>query len=67
MKNMKITKEKASSARVALLMIRGKDIWECLRKLKVAFENIKVIDCEGKDIIDRRLCLDESVFEENKH
>ncbi len=57
MPGMEITREKASSARVALLMIKEQDIWKCIDKLGTIFEQIKVLDTQGRDITDRSLCL----------
>lgn len=57
-KGMHITTEKASSARVAALLVRGKDKGDCLSKLQQAMQVIKVIDENGKDVTDRSLVLD---------
>ncbi len=57
-KGMHITSEKASSARVAALLVRGLDKKECFEKLQKALKIIKVIDENGKDVTDRSLVLD---------
>lgn len=52
---MHISTEKASSARVIALIIKGDDRMECLGKLREAMKGIRIIDNEGRDITDRRL------------
>jgi phosphoribosylamine-glycine ligase len=56
-KGMHVTTEKASSARIAALLVRGDTVEECFGKLQEALRRIKVIDKDGKDVTDRSLVL----------
>jgi uncharacterized protein YnzC (UPF0291/DUF896 family) len=56
-KGMHVTTEKASSARIAALLVRGDTVEECFGKLQEAIRRIKVIDKDGKDVTDRSLVL----------
>ena len=57
-RGMHITTEKASSARVAALLVKGTEKGECLARLQQAMKVIRVIDEDGKDVTDRSLVLE---------
>lgn len=46
-----------SSSRVGLFTVRGKEIEEVLRKLRIAFDTLKVIDDKGNDVLRRDIDL----------
>ena len=58
-KGMHVSTEKASSARVAAILVEGEDKAVCFNKLQKALPRIIVINDKGEDVTDRSLVLDE--------
>lgn len=54
---MEVTESKASSARIAAILIKSKDIDELLSKIKYALSQVDVIDPNGKSIMKKNYYL----------
>ena len=54
---MKISDLSDSSSRVGLFTVRGKQMNEVIRKLRIAYDVMKVIDDKGNDVLRRDIDL----------
>ncbi len=64
-KGMSISNEKSSSSRTAMLMLHGENAYECLEKLKKAWEQLEIRDPDGNPLMDKSLYLTKEILEEN--
>lgn len=63
-KGMEISTEKSSSARTAMLLIKGRDSKEYLEKLNRVMDRVEIIDPDGNAFTDKSLILSEKILED---